>query len=208
VINCLPADTDCFRTRSLRLFAAALKNVPFSSLQLYYWSLYDRLQQTFLRRRRLRHLGRIICPKEPTCLCTRHRLSTPSTVNTATLQHVDIVCPTSKKCLAKSHWYALLLCSAIVIPNADVAQAEKDQYIHALRTHQINTVVELRRIEKAFAVLGTPDVSEPMTAACKRTRQVGLSLKVTDLCGRVLLCRFARAADRTSWPHKELSVQV
>jgi hypothetical protein len=29
-------------------------------------------------------------------------------------------------------------------------------------------LVELRRIEKAFAVLGTPDVSEPMTAACKR----------------------------------------
>jgi hypothetical protein len=31
----------------------------------------------------------------------------------------------------------------------------------------VNTLVELRRIEKAFAVLGTPDVSEPMTAACK-----------------------------------------
>jgi hypothetical protein len=47
-------------------------------------------------------------------------------------------------------------------------QVEKEQYIQALRTHQINTLVELRRIEKAFAVLGTPDVSEPMTAACKR----------------------------------------
>lgn len=47
-------------------------------------------------------------------------------------------------------------------------QAEKAQYIQALRAHQINTLVELRRIEKAFAVLGTPDCSEPMTSACKR----------------------------------------
>ncbi|OAK98082.1 hypothetical protein IQ06DRAFT_349803 [Phaeosphaeriaceae sp. SRC1lsM3a] len=46
-----------------------------------------------------------------------------------------------------------------------ISVAEKEQYIQALRTHQVNTVVELRRIEKAFAVLGTPDVSEPMTAA-------------------------------------------
>ncbi|KAH7090272.1 hypothetical protein FB567DRAFT_546498 [Paraphoma chrysanthemicola] len=46
-----------------------------------------------------------------------------------------------------------------------ISTAEKDQYIQALRTHQVNTLRELRRIEKAFAVLGTPDVSEPMTAA-------------------------------------------
>ncbi|KAH4809637.1 hypothetical protein HBI56_072940 [Parastagonospora nodorum] len=46
-----------------------------------------------------------------------------------------------------------------------ISSAEKEQYIYALRTHQVNTLVELRRIEKAFAVLGTPDVSEPMTAA-------------------------------------------
>ncbi|EAT85268.1 hypothetical protein SNOG_07802 [Parastagonospora nodorum SN15] len=50
-----------------------------------------------------------------------------------------------------------------------ISSAEKEQYIYALRTHQVNTLVELRRIEKAFAVLGTPDVSEPMTAACKYT---------------------------------------
>jgi hypothetical protein len=154
------------------------RDVPLLSLQLNYWSLYDRLQQTFLIRRRLCLLGRIICTKELICLCIRHRLSTPSIVNTATPQHVGIVCPTSKKCPARSHWYALLLCLAVIKPDADMAQAEKDQYIHALRTHQINTVVELRRIEKAFAVLGTPDVSEPMTAACKRTRQIGPSLEL------------------------------
>ncbi|KAF2262394.1 hypothetical protein CC78DRAFT_554605 [Lojkania enalia] len=37
--------------------------------------------------------------------------------------------------------------------------------IDALRSHQVNTLVELRRIEKAFAYLGSPDVTEPMTAA-------------------------------------------
>ncbi|OAL49980.1 hypothetical protein IQ07DRAFT_611798 [Pyrenochaeta sp. DS3sAY3a] len=46
-----------------------------------------------------------------------------------------------------------------------ITVAEKAQYIQALRAHQINTLVELRRIEKAFAVLGTPDCSEPMTSA-------------------------------------------
>ncbi|KAF2131160.1 hypothetical protein P153DRAFT_374929 [Dothidotthia symphoricarpi CBS 119687] len=46
-----------------------------------------------------------------------------------------------------------------------ISMIEKEQYIQVLRSHQVNTVVELRRIEKVFAVLGTPDVSEPMTAA-------------------------------------------
>ncbi|KAF2639203.1 hypothetical protein P280DRAFT_491100 [Massarina eburnea CBS 473.64] len=46
-----------------------------------------------------------------------------------------------------------------------ITVAEKDQMLHALETHQINTLVELRRIEKEFAVLGSPDVAAPMTAA-------------------------------------------
>ncbi|KAH7359916.1 hypothetical protein BKA66DRAFT_514938 [Pyrenochaeta sp. MPI-SDFR-AT-0127] len=46
-----------------------------------------------------------------------------------------------------------------------ISAAEKQQYINALQTHQINTLTELRRVEKAFAVLGTPDCSEPMTLA-------------------------------------------
>ena len=49
-------------------------------------------------------------------------------------------------------------------------QAEKAQYIQALRSHQFNTIVELVRVEQAFAKLGTPDCSEPMTAACKCSR--------------------------------------
>ncbi|KAL7773541.1 hypothetical protein CFE70_003506 [Pyrenophora teres f. teres 0-1] len=46
-----------------------------------------------------------------------------------------------------------------------ITSAEKTKHIHALRSHQVNTILELRRIEKAFAVLGTPDCSEPMTSA-------------------------------------------
>jgi hypothetical protein len=42
--------------------------------------------------------------------------------------------------------------------------------LHALRSHHVNTLVELRRIEKAFALLGSPDVTEPMTAACELHR--------------------------------------
>lgn len=38
--------------------------------------------------------------------------------------------------------------------------------ILALQSHQINTLVELRRVEKAFAILGSSDVAAPMTAAC------------------------------------------
>ncbi|KAF2017410.1 hypothetical protein BU24DRAFT_440390 [Aaosphaeria arxii CBS 175.79] len=46
-----------------------------------------------------------------------------------------------------------------------ITTAEKDQMIHALQSHRVNTLIELRRIEKAFARLGSPDVTEPMTTA-------------------------------------------
>ncbi|KAF2689521.1 hypothetical protein K458DRAFT_329981 [Lentithecium fluviatile CBS 122367] len=46
-----------------------------------------------------------------------------------------------------------------------ITLAEKDQMIAALQSHQVNTLVELRRIEKLFAQLGSPDVAAPMTAA-------------------------------------------
>ena len=44
-------------------------------------------------------------------------------------------------------------------------QAEKQTLIHSLRTHQINTLTELRRVEKQFAYLDDGDVTEPMTTA-------------------------------------------
>ncbi|PSN63764.1 hypothetical protein BS50DRAFT_602475 [Corynespora cassiicola Philippines] len=46
-----------------------------------------------------------------------------------------------------------------------VSAVEKERMIQALQSHHVNTLVELRRIEKAFAVLGSSDVTEPMTAA-------------------------------------------
>ena len=35
----------------------------------------------------------------------------------------------------------------------------------ALRTHRVNTLTELRRIERIFASLNTADVTQPMTTA-------------------------------------------
>ncbi|MCJ1396347.1 hypothetical protein MMC18_009237 [Xylographa bjoerkii] len=46
-----------------------------------------------------------------------------------------------------------------------LSQAEKASLIQSLRTHRVNTLIELRRIEKVFANLNTPDVTEPMTSA-------------------------------------------
>lgn len=44
-------------------------------------------------------------------------------------------------------------------------QSEKASLIQSLRTHRVNTLIELRRIEKVCAGLNTPDVTEPMTSA-------------------------------------------
>lgn len=61
-------------------------------------------------------------------------------------------------------------------------QNDKDQLIHSLRTHRVNTITELRRIEKIFAYLDSAEgefapmnlienlshtlpVTQPMTAA-------------------------------------------
>lgn len=37
--------------------------------------------------------------------------------------------------------------------------------INSLRTHKVNTITELRRIEKIFAYLNSEEVTEPMTSA-------------------------------------------
>ena len=51
--------------------------------------------------------------------------------------------------------------------SADVifAQTDKDQLINSLRTHRVNTLTELRRIEKIFAHFDQAEFSEPMTTA-------------------------------------------
>ena len=46
-------------------------------------------------------------------------------------------------------------------------QAQKRALITALNEHRVNTIGELRRVERIFATLGSSDVTQPMTAACK-----------------------------------------
>ena len=45
-------------------------------------------------------------------------------------------------------------------------QTEKAKMIASLRNHSVNTLSELRRIERIFATMGTSDLTEPMTTAC------------------------------------------
>ncbi|KAK3052118.1 hypothetical protein LTR09_006710 [Extremus antarcticus] len=44
-------------------------------------------------------------------------------------------------------------------------QAQKRGLISALNEHRVNTIGELRRVERVFATLGSSDVTQPMTAA-------------------------------------------
>ncbi|KAL8651149.1 MAG: hypothetical protein Q9210_003417 [Variospora velana] len=44
-------------------------------------------------------------------------------------------------------------------------QADRDRLIHSLRSHTINTLPELRRIERIFSALNAPDTAAPMQNA-------------------------------------------
>ena len=46
-------------------------------------------------------------------------------------------------------------------------QAQKQALIDALNEHRVNTIGELRRIERIFASIGSSDLTQPMTAACR-----------------------------------------
>ena len=46
-------------------------------------------------------------------------------------------------------------------------QAQKQALITALNEHRINTIGELRRIERIFATLGSSDLTQPITSAFK-----------------------------------------
>ncbi|KAK1822166.1 hypothetical protein LTR12_003305 [Friedmanniomyces endolithicus] len=54
---------------------------------------------------------------------------------------------------------------AMVNDAGSTTQAQKRAMIAALNEHRINTIGELRRVERIFATLGSPDVTQPMTAA-------------------------------------------
>jgi len=42
------------------------------------------------------------------------------------------------------------------------SEAQKQALIAALNEHRINTIGELRRVERIFAALGSPDLTQPM----------------------------------------------
>ncbi|KAF2136557.1 uncharacterized protein K452DRAFT_329632 [Aplosporella prunicola CBS 121167] len=46
-----------------------------------------------------------------------------------------------------------------------LSELKKEQLIQALQAHQLNTVIDLRRVERKFAAANSPDVMQPMTSA-------------------------------------------
>jgi len=82
--------------------------------------------------------------------------------------------------------------------------------VQALRTHRVNTLAELRRIERILAASATADVSEVMTKACESqcSAKVDLLLLFADQLFRGILCQLQYAFDRASKLDQELSVQV
>ena len=50
--------------------------------------------------------------------------------------------------------------------NRNDPQAQKAAFIKALNERRVNTIGELRRIERVFATLGSEDLTQPMTSAC------------------------------------------
>ena len=59
----------------------------------------------------------------------------------------------------------------MAIADENERQAQKLALIEALNEHRINTLSELRRVERIFASLGSPDLNQPMTAACALSDQ-------------------------------------
>ncbi|KAF2719441.1 hypothetical protein K431DRAFT_296040 [Polychaeton citri CBS 116435] len=63
----------------------------------------------------------------------------------------------------------------------EMPTAQKRALIQALNEHRINTIAELRGIERVFAQIGTSDVTRPMTAAW--TYYVDSNSLLTELRG-------------------------
>jgi len=66
-----------------------------------------------------------------------------------------------------SMFYAARHLSVMLSESGELQQADKERFIQASNSHQINSIFELRRVERLFAYIGTPDVTQPMTAACR-----------------------------------------
>ncbi|KAK4898491.1 hypothetical protein LTR27_004088 [Elasticomyces elasticus] len=59
-------------------------------------------------------------------------------------------------------------------------QAQKQALIVALNEHRINTIGELRRVERIFATLGSPDLTQPMTAACMELSNISIDARLIE----------------------------
>lgn len=68
------------------------------------------------------------------------------------------------------------------LPANRTPQREKTETIEALQAHRINTIAELRRVERVLASAASPDITGPMTAACKsRMRNLEYALSNADI---------------------------
>jgi len=86
-------------------------------------------------------------------------------------------------------------------------QAQKQALIIALNEHRMNTIGELRRVERIFATLGSPDLTQPMTAACTlETTTAAVNTALT--LPRVILCQLEQLTLGTSRPDQDLPFQV
>ncbi|KAK5725810.1 hypothetical protein LTR15_004000 [Elasticomyces elasticus] len=80
-------------------------------------------------------------------------------------------------------------------------QAQKQALIVALNEHRINTIGELRRVERIFATLGSPDLTQPMTAAYTLKR-------LTTDWSRGIFRQLKQSTYGTTRAHSQLSFQV
>lgn len=96
------------------------------------------------------------------------------------------------------------------MPRADGSdpQAQKQALIEALNEHRINTLGELRRVERIFAQLGSADLTQPMTAACTTASRSLEPSDITLTIVRGLLRQLEQPSDRATRPYPQLPIQV
>lgn len=61
--------------------------------------------------------------------------------------------------------------------------------VQALRTHRVNTLAELRRIERCLAATATTEVSEAMTKACEHQFVIPTDLSTDIEQGHIMSIR-------------------
>jgi hypothetical protein len=80
--------------------------------------------------------------------------------------------------------------------------------VQALRTHRVNTLAELRRIERCLAASATTEVSEAMTKACKCQFSDFVPENLADQNHRGILCKLQHVVDGAPKLDQKLSFQV